>query len=310
MSSGLAETATAAAKRLLATKSVRRSVSPWAGQRLLVVGYHGVEDADVFEEQIRFLRAHYTPLAARDIIAAAEKGIPLPKWSMLVTFDDGERSILEKALPILQRHDVPAVAFVVAGLIDSNLRLWWDELIDLLARDAVVPDGLPRKAADLIRYCKKLPDQARRRLIDQLQRQFPRAPQGTPQLTADELRDLDAGGITIGNHTLTHPCLDQCDTKVVNHEIADAHAILSDILSARPRLFAYPNGNYDARAANCLDQLGYAAAFVFDHWLADRNIPDRFRISRVRANAWDALPEFASRVSGVHPLLHRLSGRP
>jgi peptidoglycan/xylan/chitin deacetylase (PgdA/CDA1 family) len=44
---------------------------------------------------------------------------PLAPGAVLVTIDDGCRSLLTHALPILREHRVPAVAFVSAGLVGA-----------------------------------------------------------------------------------------------------------------------------------------------------------------------------------------------
>jgi peptidoglycan/xylan/chitin deacetylase (PgdA/CDA1 family) len=60
----------------------------------------------------------------------------LPRHAVLVTIDDGARSLLDEALPVLRAYGVPAVAFVCPGLIGNRAAgaqqpepyLDWDEL--------------------------------------------------------------------------------------------------------------------------------------------------------------------------------------
>ena len=62
----------------------------------------------------------------------------LPDGGVLVTIDDGYRSTFEIARPILERHRIPAVAFVTAGLMgrhvpgDHEPFMSWEQVRGLL----------------------------------------------------------------------------------------------------------------------------------------------------------------------------------
>ena len=75
-----------------------------------------------------------------------------------------------------------------------------------------------------------------------------------------------------------------------------------------PATFAYPNGDWDARAERLLATLGYATAFLFDHRVSPRRPDHRLRISRVRVNSDTGLDRFAAIVSGLHPAVHHVRG--
>lgn len=70
-----------------------------------------------FEQQIAGLaRKGYTTLGAADL-AAFYAGKPLPKKSVLLTFDDGYLDNWVYAHPVLQRYGMRAVLFAITGLI-------------------------------------------------------------------------------------------------------------------------------------------------------------------------------------------------
>ena len=80
-----------------------------------------------FEEQMEFLRRSV------DCVALGALGHSARFWSgrrvrIAVTFDDGYRDNLEQALPILERHSVPATIFVVSGQVSAAREFWWDAL--------------------------------------------------------------------------------------------------------------------------------------------------------------------------------------
>jgi len=155
--------------RWIAKKLARGAVSvgSWVGgqfgstpqncaqPRLRVLTYHGfgprerdpfcVAPAD-FDRQMGFL-ARTGRAVSLDRVHAflAGKGTALPDGAVLVSIDDGLRSTLTEAMPILRAHGIPAVAFVTPGLLTDRAGrsevkpyvqppepyLTWDELAAL-----------------------------------------------------------------------------------------------------------------------------------------------------------------------------------
>lgn len=279
-----------------------------AALRLAVLAYHGVDDAGTFDRQVSYLARNATPVSLDDVIQAIDGGRRLPPRSVLVTFDDGHRSVLESGLPLLRERGIPAVAFVVAGLLDTDQPFWWTE-VEHLVRAKGVAEGLDGLApGQYVRKLKTLPDADRLAAIEQLRRTARTPVPRQPQLRRSELAELEAGGIAVENHTMTHPCLDRCDDDTVRAEVRDAHALLHAALGRPPRAFAYPNGNWDVRAERELEEEGYVAGFLFDHRLSMRAPRHPLRISRLRVGTDTRLDRFAAILSGLHPAVHHARG--
>ena len=275
---------------------------------LTVLAYHGIDDPGRFRSQLDYLVRATRPVSLDEVIAALEGSGPLPKRAVLLTFDDGERSLLELGLPLLRERGLPAVAFVIAGSLDGDEPFWWTE-VERLAHLGGHIGSQPRlPAAALVRQLKRLPDDERVAAITQLRRTASAQAPPMPQLRRDELARLESAGVAVGNHTLTHPILPRCGEEKVREEIRRSHRILEDTLGHPPAAFAYPNGDWDARAERVLADLGYAAAFLFDH-RANRTLGSPLRISRFRVNSHTTPDRFATIVSGLHPAIHRARGR-
>ncbi|WP_345674956.1 polysaccharide deacetylase family protein [Yinghuangia aomiensis] len=287
---------------------MRRSPAQWwfgsrAVGRLAVLGYHGVEDPAGFARQLDRLLRIARPVSLDDVEMAVATRRPLPGRAVLITFDDGERSVYEHGLPLLQERGVPAVAFVIPSLLDTDTPFWWHEVERLVAADA----GDGRTAAQWLRHLKQVPDAERLAAIAGLRDGH--EPVRQTQLTTAEVRALDAGGVRVENHSLTHPLLDRCSDADVRAEITVAHDALAKILGRAPQSFAYPNGNFDVRAERVLDELGYRSAFLFDHRLSPR-VPDHgLRISRLRVATSTPPDRFETILSGLHPAVHGLRGK-
>src|SRR3546814_17600236 len=69
---------------------------------------------------MQHLRDRFHPVSCREIVAALDGGLALPRDAALVTFDDGYDDNHAIALPILSDLGVPAPFFVATGHIDSG----------------------------------------------------------------------------------------------------------------------------------------------------------------------------------------------
>jgi peptidoglycan/xylan/chitin deacetylase (PgdA/CDA1 family) len=300
-------------------KSLAESIIRWspaqlvfkirARQRLTVLGYHGVDDPDRFERQLQYVCRAMRPVSQDDVLDAMAGRRDLPPRAVLISFDDGDRSVVDVAMSMMQERGLPGIAFVIAGLLDTDQPYWWVEVKDLVASGATSNGNKTVSPEALVTQLKRVSDDRRLAIVEELRRtaRIPAAPR-VGQLLRSELPTLENAGIAVGNHTLTHPRLDQCDDDKVQHEILESHRILAAALGHPPRAFAYPDGAADPRAVAHLAAAGYEMAFLFDHRVGDRVPTDPFRISRVRVNASSRMDRFAAIASGLHPALYHRSG--
>lgn len=79
-------------------------------------------------------------------------------------------------------------------------------------------------------------------------------------LNAQELREMQAAGMEIGSHTVSHARLPTLDDEALSHELCDSRSALEDALGAAVSSFAYPYGAWDARCADAVRRAGYAVA--------------------------------------------------
>src|SRR5690349_20184103 len=100
---------------------------------VLVLCYHALSDdwdaalsvrPDAFERQVERLVARgYRGATFTDGVRSAPRG-----RTLVVTFDDAFRSVLERGLPILERLELPATVFAVTDFAreDTGLPLCWE----------------------------------------------------------------------------------------------------------------------------------------------------------------------------------------
>ncbi len=109
--------------------------------RLAILGYHKVGPPGpeawetwyyvpeaVFAEQIAAVRqCGWEPIDAAALRSALDGASTPPDRAALVTFDDGYRSVLEFALPVLQQLACPAVLFVPTAFVGGTNEFDRDE---------------------------------------------------------------------------------------------------------------------------------------------------------------------------------------
>ncbi len=94
-----------------------------------------------FDAHLAMLRRTCTPMALSAMVAAAEAGT-LPERAVALTFDDGYADNVRHALPLLERHEVPATVFTVSGMVGEPTEFWWDELERLVLCPGSLPERL------------------------------------------------------------------------------------------------------------------------------------------------------------------------
>ena len=121
---------------------------PAADHYGLILVYHRVSGPDADPWRIATTPAHFDEhmaalarLASPVPLARLAAGTDLPDRPVAVTFDDGYADNLHQALPVLERHAVPATVFVTTGYVGAGGEFWADEVERLLLR----PGDLPRE---------------------------------------------------------------------------------------------------------------------------------------------------------------------
>lgn len=86
---------------------------------------------DAFKEHLRALKlAGYTTVNTRDLLAHFQRKKNLPKKSILISFDDGERSSYLMSDPILEEMGFQATMFIIPLMQEDQYSLYlsWEEL--------------------------------------------------------------------------------------------------------------------------------------------------------------------------------------
>jgi peptidoglycan/xylan/chitin deacetylase (PgdA/CDA1 family) len=277
--------------------------------RLAVVTYHAVDDASTFESHLDVLEEMGRFVSLADVVANAVDRRPLPARPILMTFDDGDPSLLETVAPRLHARGIPAAAFLVTDLIGSDQVLWTTEVEQLVAAGGRTSLEQATDGRALVRTLKARPDHVRRQVVDELRATATGNRPKARQLGGSDVAKLVQFGLDVSSHTMSHPCLPQCSDEAIDRELAGSRDALRELLGLPPVALAYPNGYFDSRSRRAAERAGYAVAFGFDHRLSRVPPGDPYTVSRLRINGQASENRLRTVVSGLHPALHHLIGR-
>src|SRR5512145_901888 len=203
------------------------------------------------ERQLRYLRRVFT-IVTLAAFAASISQPPTPgrPRRASIIFDDGLRSNVLVAYPMLRALGIPATFFVCPGLIEERRWLWTHEArrrLEFAGRhlrqELAVDLGAPAEIEAFVQWMKEIEFPHRTRVEAKLR--YATAGFVPSDLDRDafdlagwdELRSLDTSIVTIGSHTLTHPILPSLSAAQIEAELRDSRRMIEGKLARPADLF-------------------------------------------------------------------------
>lgn len=224
---------------------------------------HGTprRSAPLLERQLRYLQRVFSFVPLREFAASlGAPRVPGRRRRAAIVFDDGLRSNVQVAYPILRALGIPAAFFVCPGLIENRRWLWSHEArrrlqfaVPPLREELAGELGAPPEVEAFVEWMKRLDFPRRIRVEAMLKQATGAFVPSEPDREAfdlagwDELRALDPAIVTVGSHTMTHPVLPSMNETEIEAELSDSRRIIEAKLARPAEFFSYPNGAVDDR---------------------------------------------------------------
>lgn len=297
--------------------------------------------SEVFRRQIHLLKEQYIVISPEEALLWSEKKLVLPSRAVLLTCDDGLVNNLTEMLPVLQEEGVRCLFFVTgASCNDEPATLWYEELFLLLLRAPAgsfkisfaeieisgTLGGRDQRRAlwwNSVKQLSQVGAASRKAFLDAAQSHL-RTDSDAPfpgndlpsqrrfrLLNPGELKQLEAAGMTIGAHSMSHPLLSRLPPELARAEITESRACLEAVLGKRVWAFAYPFGDAQSVTPEILvmaRDAGFAAAFLNWGGGLGAELP-AFAIPRIHVTASMDLAELEAHVAGFYSSLQRHVGR-
>lgn len=298
---------------------VERVLGSRPSDRLLVLAYHRICDLpaegypfqhetvsatpEQFDRQLDFIKRRFEVVNFHRLAEMEKSGDPLPPNLLVITFDDGYEDNYTVALPILKAHGLTATVYVSTGFIDSGQPFWFEMLSYYVMR--MKPGVIRLRESELHleltdanrhevrrvigRGMRVVADRTRLAMLEELKQQAGVAPSDDElalvrPLSWQQVRTLDAAGVEIGSHTVTHPFLVQLDDEELAAELGGSKARIEEETGRKVSSLAYPTGGsefFDERAVRLAGEFGYRYAVSYDHATVRADSLKRFEIPRI-----------------------------
>ncbi|MGH7739700.1 MAG: polysaccharide deacetylase family protein [bacterium] len=196
---------------------------------------------DQFQWQMQYLKDHgITPITVQQLMDFWNKGTPLPPKPVLLTFDDGFRSIYQKAFPVLEKFKYPGVLFLISSFVKVGED--WSKTPKAQARRLALND------AEIAQMQKA------GLAVESHTVSHPLFAKDEEQMTPKKYLEK------------------------VRHELGYPVTFLQDQFGQKPELLAYPYGVYNAEVLKQTAEL-YQLAFTVNEGPNDRTV-DPYKLRR------------------------------
>jgi len=301
--------------------------------RLTVLAYHRVYDMmnedefpydpelisatpEDFSWQMEFVSRYFDVITFERLIDSLERGSPLPRRALIVTFDDGHRDNYENAFPVLRQIGLPATIFLSTAYIGGQDTFWFDRVAYLLyhaprgtlvmrniAFTADLQDvGSRRVAANrLLQILKCVRNGERIEILRQLEQLVPLAPRDdagrSSTLSWEQVREMSAAGIKFGSHAVTHPVLTTLEDDALDWELRESRRTIEQMTGKACDVIAYPVGGpdaFDERVMAAARKGGYKLGVSYLSGTNSRRRLNPFALRRLHVERYTSRTSFRS----------------
>jgi len=274
-----------------------------SGPHAWIVTFHDVGDIGealtygtstrALEEAICYFKRHFQVVPLKHIVDLVGQnhggsqeseyrgGRPL----LAITFDDGRRSLLTHALPVLRKHGVSATAFLISKTLDPSFAVWTDiverlvakldrvELPKYLGYQSSIESSefcLKREAVIKLKsYLRYVPHRRRELAIRDMLRvngvKLEELSLSDLYLSRDDIVGLVESGVDIGSHSHTHEVFSLLSQEEARSELITSKRVLEEVSGRPVECFAFPNGteaDFRPQDISLAREAGYRAALT------------------------------------------------
>jgi poly-beta-1,6-N-acetyl-D-glucosamine N-deacetylase len=245
-----------------------------AGQPFASIAFHDVVDeagelgsdavtSNVLAQFFDWLKgAGWTAVSLDDLVAAARGTRPLPDKPILITFDDGYRSLYTRVFPLLKLYRYPIVVALVGSWVDAKpdaTVLYGDQLVPR-TKFISWEEAREMQASGLVEFASHSYG---------LHSDVEANPQGNRLPAAFAWRYDPATG----------RYEDDAQYRArIRDDLSRSRALMAANLGRAPRALVWPFGRYTGPALDVAKQLGFAFALTLDPEIS--NTSDLYGIHR------------------------------
>ena len=266
-----------------------------------------------FRQIIAVIQKHYNVISMSEYCRRISNDEPLPRNSLVITFDDGYRDSFRNAFPLLKQHHLPFLLYIPSALLNGGVDYWWDCVynlcvsltpkqllagitaahlengieMDLINAITCLQNDRHIMALRFVEAVGELPELLRKKIIAKLEMIYAEGKPGLPGESeimdfADVKMLLEMGG-EIGSHTISHRFLDKAPASLVWEEVAASKKAIEKKLSTDVLSFAYPAGRMTPEIRDKVEQAHYMTACTIEEGV-NAKLSDPYLLNRVNVS--------------------------
>jgi peptidoglycan/xylan/chitin deacetylase (PgdA/CDA1 family) len=249
-----------------------------------------------FRRHLEYLGRYCHVIQLDELAQRLAAGQPVAERTVAITFDDGWYDNYTNAWPLLKQLGLPATVFVATSYIGTD-RIFWTDAAGLIVKhlhsqhllstsepqiqsDERIDRKTLLKIKDLYRQLGSLPlptalnrfveflgelePHHRNDLVQNIHSSLETANASVPRsfLSWEEVSELSAAGMTIGNHSHSHFLLSDLSTASVAEDIAASYQAFEQHHLPCSQVFCYPAGAYSELTQQVLAERGVSFALT------------------------------------------------
>ncbi|MHA1696611.1 MAG: polysaccharide deacetylase family protein [Candidatus Helarchaeota archaeon] len=304
-------------------------------KKLVILIYHGITSHDlfispyhlplsIFKKHLAYLKKkRYTFITLTEWLKIKKTIKKLKKRYAILTFDDGYKSVLINAYPLMKKLGIKGCFYLVTDVIDKEELLWDDyikfSLLELQDQEYKfffkgkekvysLKTKNQRKNAilEILKLMRTLDNNELKAHLTQfknLSLKFNKIPyfNDFKCVKWDDLKKIELDILEIGSHTSSHCFLDNLKTdEQFEDELLKSKKIIENAMSIEIKHLSYPHGAINLETIQQAKRFNYKSGVTIERELNDLK-EDPFRLKRVLG--YRDMILFKTHVSGLYPFL-------
>jgi len=314
-----------------------------SGHGITILAYHDISEGKylylsvpekVFQMHIEFLlKNKYHVISLKRAVMMLKTGERIPKKTVVITFDDGYKSMFTTVFPLVKKNQIPITIFLSVEPLITGRPLFVDALtfvfentlekkLDLtsfgLQQYSLDIDSERLKAiSDIDQYGKRTSNESKEQILAavfsalKIDREDSRLK--NLMLNWNEVKEMHKHGVTFGAHTVSHPNLTNISEEEARTELSESKKIIEKNIGENVDFFAYPYGSrdsYNLKIRTMVEESDFTAACILTSGV-NKAGDDLFLLKRTNITYADSLkphwlyvhPHFSVTLSGLHELI-------
>jgi peptidoglycan/xylan/chitin deacetylase (PgdA/CDA1 family) len=264
-----------------------------APNECLVLLFHSVDDRnilslrglgnirpEVFDKTVGGLKEEFDILSLEDLVRCISGQATGPERPLAITFDDGAKSYVTNAVPIMESHGLPSTCFLITDCVDDRA-IYWRYLYNYCVHSGRIKElgamvteeyGVRALQGGIIRFTrnnfnKEATGRITERILEDIVSEDEyREREGRLFMSFEDVESLKKNPlVTFGIHTCSHPVMKGLTDQEINNEISESLNLYRTRVGTDVPMFSIPFGrlyrDYDERTVNIARELSIENVF-------------------------------------------------